>query len=248
VDGRQERFLIPGTVAFLAALLTLWACAGLETGPVKWLPFIGTNQDVLPPVLSFIAALGIANLGVGYMCHIIYTAVMLKIDCIRFIDLRRLVRAFGLDASKVGDASLQRIREDLLAEFHLRLHSHAPASLVAHCSRRNSGWYIAQTSALALVLGWVFAVLVMTSQAGGLCQLWSELKSDHPFSSIVVTLLFVVLLPVPLWWQGHRWNREFWEVCWKWIGWDVTTHPCGDWLRELSTRLHPRIEDEKPNG
>jgi hypothetical protein len=248
VDGRQDRFLIPGTVAFLSALLTLWVCAGLETGPLKWLPFIESNQDGLPSVLKFITALGVANLGVGYICHVIYTAVMLKIDCIRFIDLHRLARAFGLDTSKAKDASLRSIREDLLAEFHLRLHSHASASLVAHCSRRNSGWYIAQTSALALVLGWVFAVLVMTSQAAGFCQLWSELRIGHPVSSIVVTLLFVVLLPAALWYQGHRWNREFWEVCWKWIGWDVTAHPCSEWLRELSTRLHPRtgeVEGDK---
>lgn len=192
----------------------------------------------LSAVLAFLAAVGVANVGMGYLCQIIATSSMFFFPRIRLVDFDRLVRVFGIPPDPRIDK--KALREELLAEMHIRLHSHAPQSLIDHCSRRNSAWYIAFSSAVASPLGWFLAFLVMWSHTGSLASLRDQMCTAQGLGFGFAFVLFVILFPSLLIYQGWRWNREFWEVCWKWLHWDLATHPISDdWWRSNQTTSQP---------
>lgn len=240
MQGRRERVLIPASIALTSMLVTLWASAGLTNSPFTWFPFVpGPEGKELSALLGVLAAVGITNLGIGYICQVIITFVIFWRPKYRFIDFNKLVKAFAIKIPcKLEEKQVLNIlMEPLLAELHIRLHSHAPQPLIDHCSRRNSAWYIALDSIMACWLGWILAFLVMWSKVG------SFLVFQRPCISqligfLITLLLFIFIFPYLLYKQGRRWNMEFWEVCWKWITWDLLTHPSPDiWRNDLMQRL-----------
>jgi hypothetical protein len=221
MNGRRDRILIPSAVALISMGSTLWL-ANLRTKDMTDL--LSLNVPSLNPTLDFLVGAGIVTIGIGYLCNALFTLRMLCSEKCRFIDFSKLVSAFGLSEPKYEKQSWcqqrkewKQLKEELLDEFHLRLHSHAPQSLIDYCSRHNSAWYIAKTSALASILGCFVAIgIIFTSSR---CV---DIASSKGAVSIAV---FVVVIPLALSWQGTVWNREFWGVCWKWIAWDQQTHP-----------------------
>ena len=134
---------------------------------------------------------------------------------------------FGINTN-LSDRKIEKaLRELLLAELHIRLHSHAPQSLIDHCSRRNSAWYIALNSTIASFLGWGLAFLVMLSNP----LLFNHLCNDQLIGFRSTWGIFLIVFPGLLFFQAWRWNSEFWQVCWKWVVWDLIKHPTpADWL------------------
>lgn len=247
MNGRGDRILVPSAVALIATGVTLWLASGGTKGPTDW---FGSSD----PILKFLVGAGIVTVGMGYLCSAIFTLRMLSSETCRLIDFSELMSAFGLriqpgvpnkkqlirqlmkpvwsgrrSAARSGARTFaSSLEERLLNEFHLRLHSHAPQSLIDHCSRRNTAWYIAETSAVASWVGWLVALIILLSGRGiG--------PSCKEIAGIVASfLVFFIVIPLALCWQGTRWNQEFWGVCWKWIAWDRQSHraPHG-WLGEL---------------
>lgn len=219
MQGRQERILIPSAIAPFSMMITLWASAGLINSPFAWFLFIRqADGKEISALLGLLAAVGVTNLGIGYICQAIVTPLMFFCPRIRFInDLEYLFRAFGitnLDNISTKLASLgchtstkkiRRILRDLLlAEFHIRLHSHAPQQLIDHCSRRNSAWYIALDSAAAFMLGFLFASLVILSNAGNPTFSFVVMCTAQSIGFGTTFLFFVLVFPFVLYKQGQR--------------------------------------------
>ena len=226
MNGRRDRILVPSAVALIAIGATLWLSSGGARNPTDW--FNGLSDAWL----GFLVGAGIVTVGIGYLCNALFTLWMLRRESCRFVDFARLMSAFGL---RIMDARRRKVivgqlHERLLDEFHLRFHSHAPQSLIDHCSRRNTAWYVAKTSALASIAGWLVAV-AMTF--GGRCHV--DTISCTEITGVVLSFaVFAIVIPGTLNWQGTKWNREFWGVCWKWIAWDLQSHqPPSDWLGVL---------------
>jgi hypothetical protein len=184
-------------------------------------------------MLDFLVKAGIVTIGIGYLCNALFTIWMLNRETCRLVDFSKLMLAFGLSVPrdrKLSCYQQRRLEEQLLAEFHLRLHSHAPQSLIDHCSRRTSGWYIAKTSALASIIGWIVAVAIIFTSQG--CVFTASCR--EVIGGVMSFVAFVLVIPYALCWQGTKWNQEYWGVCWKWIYWDQQTHPLPqDWLKPL---------------
>jgi len=249
--------------------------------------------DIPGDELKFLVSTGIVTLGIGFLCNALFVFYFFLFPSCRFVDFSKLMRAFGLEA-KNGNLTREQqrgVEEPLLDELHLRLHSHAPQTLIGFCSRRNSGWYISITSGIASIIGWLVAVIVILVRltcinydsflecgiilavvvfyvvfalrfSWALCQevvSWMAIVSGslvvvaiHVLIALIITcdsvidetcikltglvvssIMFAVLMPLGLFFQGVKWNREFWGVCWKWIYWDIQTNsPPSDWLEK----------------
>ena len=117
----------------------------------------------------------------------------------------------------------QDLANNLLDEFHVRFHSHAPKRLIDFATRRNTAWYIAHVSAIASFMGAVSAAAF----AWVVKSCFPALVSTCCYSALGLCAslaFFAILVPWALWCQGRKWNREFWGVCWKWIHWDTREH------------------------
>ena len=188
-------------------------------------------------LIKFIVDAGIITLGIGYLCNALFTFWMLSCRKSRLYDFSKLILAFGLVRKKeLCEEQLQKLEDELMDEFHLRLHSHAPQTLIDFCSRRNTGWYISKTSALASIGGWIAACFMI--------YIYSS--ACHPSSEIVGVVasfvIFFVVIPCVLSKLGTIWNREFWGVCWKWIHWDLKSQsdwPPIDWVKSLPDGVEP---------
>ena len=115
-------------------------------------------------ILTFLVTIGVTNFGIGYICNIITVGLAFKSERIRFADrFKRLAMALypgiPLECMSKGDRS--NLREEVLAEFHVRLHSRAPQSFIDFCTRRNTSWYVAINSCVAIVIGCFFAVFII---------------------------------------------------------------------------------------
>jgi hypothetical protein len=123
----------------------------------------------------------------------------------------------------------KRLFDALLAEFHTRFHSHAPEHLQDHCARRNTGWYIAQTSAISIALATILGIVIV--------RWWDkyDLYRDwYSFTPLVITPIVFCIL----WRVGARWNREFHDVIWKWIAWDTHTYqPPQGWRNNMQNLI-----------
>ncbi len=229
MQGRQDRVLIPASIVFISSFIILWSAVGFNKNPFIWFEFVQVTEG--KEILALLAALGITNIGLGYVCNIFFVTLMMVYPRARFIDFNNLIRAFGL-AGNLCREQQKCLTEPLLAEFHLRLHSHAPQSLIDHCSRRNSAWYIAKTSSFAFAIGWIFAFCVIWNKEGDPLAFYAGLKSPTKYYFALTFFFIFIVFPIASWLQGTRWNREFWEVCWKWVTWDVSTHPLPDDLKK----------------
>lgn len=289
MDGRQNRIIIPSAVALVAIGVTLLLADGgtILTG---W--FGGENSKNFP---EFLVKAGVVSVGVGYLCHALFVLYTFLSSSCRFVDFSKLLHAFGL---KYKNGNLTRgqqraLEEHLLDEFHLRLHSHAPQTLIGFCSRRNTAWYISITSGIASVIGWLVAVIFILARyncincgsflesgiilavivfylvfvlrfSWVLCHeaaSWMVIVSgflvivailvlialiitlcDSVIAEtciklaglVVASIMFAVLIPLGLFFQGVKWNQEFWGVCWKWIYWDRQTNSSPEnWLEQM---------------
>jgi hypothetical protein len=229
----EQRILVPAAIVFMSMLVTLWFSIGLEKNPFQWFPFaVQPNKTDAKPLFELLIALGITNVAIGYICHGLFTFWMMVWPRERFIDVDRLLGAFGLQVKVKCESQRKKIHKEirpyLLAEFHTRLHSHAPDKLIEHCTHRNTSWYVAKTSAIASYVGCLLAVAIMWSSSANfvapcLDQVFQQPTTRWGFG--IASLMFLVVIPGYLWWQGGEWNREFWHVCWKWIVWDLHTNP-----------------------
>lgn len=231
--NRKERILVPSAVALISIGSTLWLASGGTQNPIRWF-------NDLPPgaapqfnaMLGFLVSAGIVTVGLGYLCSAVFTLYMLQSEKCRLIDFSKMMYAFGLRMRE--DANKKSVRRDLqdrlLDEFHIRLHSHAPQSLIDHCSRRNTVWYLAKTSAFASIVGWLAALWMIYARDGFLrASCWWQIAGV-----VASGVVFLVVIPLALWQQGTRWNREYWGVCWKWIAWDLQSNQApSDWLGPL---------------
>ena len=237
MQGRQERVLIPSAIALFSMMITLWAGAGFNDSPFTWFPFIQQSEEQW---LKIISTIGIASLGIGFICQAIVTCLFFHFPGIRFFNKgENLFEAFGINCADYPEKEIRKeLREVLLAEFHARLHSHAPQSLIDFCSRRNSAWYIALNSAVGTILGLLFAVVVMMNHVGCYSSLCNYLCPAQQNRLLLTSLLLLVFTTI-LWIQGCRWNKEFWDVCCKWIYWDIQTHrpDTNWWCKELDRRI-----------
>jgi hypothetical protein len=148
------------------------------------------------------------------------------------IDLNMLMAAFGImfqPGTTMSPENQRQLAELLLDEFHARLHSHAPQSLIDHCRRRNAWWYLANTSAVASLVGCVVAIIIL-----GYGDHLREASCKNVVGIAVSIGIFVAGIPLALTWVGDRWHRQFWGVCWTWIRWDRQTHNLPhEWLATL---------------
>jgi len=150
MQGRQERTLVPGAISLISTMMTLWLIAGLRESPFIWLPSVQTNSDkLLSPILIFLASVAVGNYGIGHVCQAILMGFTFLCYRTRFVDPKRLIDTFNVPVEFKRRIFSKALREPLLAEVHLRLHTRARQSLIDHCSRRNSGWYINSSSAIA---------------------------------------------------------------------------------------------------
>lgn len=222
MNGRKDRILVPSAVALIAFGATLLLASDITRCPCLWLYCKSGTMFDFPELL---VSTGILTVGIGYLCHALFTCWTLKCRESRLVDFPELISVFGLTKKKLSNEELQKLNEDelqkledeLLAEFHLRLHSHAPSTLIDFCSRRNTGWYVAKTSAIASIIGYYVALLLM-------CYISAE-PFRHPVVLVILGAIFVLFIPSTLCLQGTKWNQEFWAVCWKWICWDIQSHP-----------------------
>lgn len=225
MNGRRDRILIPSAIALIAIGGTLWLASGGTMGPTNWFGFSGETP-------KFLVGAGIVTVGIGYLCNALFTLVMLMNETCRLVDFSKLISAFGLTITKgnLKPEERTRLEEELLDEFHLRLHSHAPQTLIDYCSRRNTAWYIAITSGIASIIGWSIAVCILFADLWCVC-------TDSPMScggAIASFAVFAIVIPWALFCQGAKWNREFWGVCWKWIEWDRISHVLPhEWVKRL---------------
>lgn len=232
MNGRRDRILVPSAVALTAIGTTIWLASGGEMSPIDWLH--GFSDETL----KFLVGAGVITVGIGYLCNALFTLWMLLRQRCRLVDLYKLMSAFGLWMDPPDKKfscrrwlkqrkEWRRLEEELLDEFHLRLHSHAPQSLIDYCSRRNTAWYVANTSAYASLLGCLVALTIVFASHGCIFT-----TSFIAYAGLPI-FVFIIVIPLALFWQGARWNREFWGVCWRWIGWDRQTHSPGrGWLSE----------------
>ncbi|MCF6283808.1 MAG: hypothetical protein L3K26_01260, partial [Candidatus Hydrogenedentes bacterium] len=111
---------------------------------------------------------------------------------------------------------------ELVVEFSLRLHSHAPAELIAFLTRRLNSMYVALSSGVAILLG----------HFGGLLFLCFTISSEAP--NHICALLFIcsgtILVAFVLFRNGLRAKDEHWDIVCGFIAWDVKTHefPVGE--------------------
>jgi hypothetical protein len=221
MQDRQHRFIIPATITLISTILTLWFFVGLDQNPLRcWFqPSCSTQQTELSLFLDFLIPVGVTNLGLGYICNILFTLWMMSNNKERFVDFERFIYSFHLEIDNSYKDDINKSLRKLLAEFHLRFHSHAPQTLIDFCTRRNTAWYTAKTCSIAFAIGWLFAIAIIWSNKTCLNQMGL---------AIFISALMVIVFPFILWRQGTRWNEEFWEVAWKWIEWDIDTHPLPD--------------------
>lgn len=221
MHDRIQRYVIPATIVLMTAVLTVLVGTQGIKGTDVWRGLTAAGNS---GIISAIITVAITNLGLGYVCHAIFCAVMFR-QKERIVDRGRLLQAFGLKTQSLCSHQL----EALLGEFHLRFHTTAPESLREHCTRRNSAWYIAKTCAIAVIVGLAVAAFYVWSQP--------DLKVCWLPSSIWVVLMLA--FSGMSWNVGTRWNKEFWEVAWGWIAGDVKEHPlCDNWLKRNGlTRL-----------
>ena len=243
MNDRQNRILIPSAIALFSMVMTLWASTGFANSPLRWFHFISNVQaNEIKLILNILLAFGVSNIGIGSICYAATTLLFMIFPKIRITDLDELTKAFGFSQTElkshelnsklnmISRFKLERKKRKwlirmLLAEFHLRFHSHAPQALIDHCSRRNSSWYISLNNAFASIFAWLFALLIMLNYYGGLSSLLDLLCRTQRTGLLVSLLVFLVVLPIILFIQGCKWNKEFWDVCWKWIYWDIKTNP-----------------------
>lgn len=249
MDGRTDRIKIPSLVAVISFGLTLLLASGFRVNWAFLCSACGTDD-----ILVRLVGGTVITVGVGYLCNVPFNWLQFNCRGVRFVDFSKFMLAFGLkydgcsrgchccdcccsccflsrcfrtccDCPQDNQEQRWRVLEDaLLGEFHLRLHSHAPKKLIDFCTRRNTAWYMANISAIASVAGAAFALLL-------LCCFFPDSVSAEKCSilgSFLSVLVFFFLVPCALYQQGKKWNREFWEVCWKWIYWDRQVHPIPD--------------------
>ena len=166
MQDRQIRFTVPAAYALGSTIITLWLVAGLDRSPFDWFTFLkdtSSKTTNLGPLLSLLVAIAITNFGLGYVCHSLFTLYMFMRKSERFVDFNRLLKTFKLTPKKECKLSNQKqalLERMLLAEFHARLHSHAPSTLLDWCTRRNTAWYVAKTCSIALWIGLFFAIFI----------------------------------------------------------------------------------------
>lgn len=210
MKDRSDRLIVPASVfaAFFAIPIAIW----LES-----IDKFSIND--LHDVSKYSIIFGFP----GYLMHWLATTFVLSFDWFRLVDPKKLMNSFGINNENVCS---EELRTSLLAEFHLRFHSHAPQSLIDHGTRRNTAMYISLSSAFAAVTGAVAAIIVIVT-----------VFKDAPillFERMCYYYLFVVVFAAISMWLSWKWNREYWEVCWIWIGWDIVTRPPpSDWQDEI---------------
>jgi hypothetical protein len=219
MDQRIQRYVIPATIVLMTAVLTVWVGAQPANPQFSWWQKIFELGNT--GIISTVITIAITNLGLGFVCNMIFYVVMFSWPKERFVDTSRLLQAFGLDDST--NDSIQ-LRNALMGELHLRLHSHAQTSLLEHFTRRNSGYYIAKTSAIAVIAGLVLAIIILVKER-------DFIEINCP--GFIIVLISLLIFAGASWRVGTQWNREFWEVVWNWLPRDRVENPLTEPWRTL---------------
>jgi len=259
MTDRNIRFTIPAVFFVIFSIITICLVGRPVCGTTIWDQIFQLAKDK-DNIISTLLAILITNFGIGYLCHALFTYYFFYVSIeTRIISLPRFCKAFDLPYPKQRSHCIVRalaclgrlimslllgcgerrnkLVDALLAEFHTRFFSHAPERLQDHCAHRNTGCYIAQTSAISVALAWIFGI-------GFVC--WRK-EYDLYIVRIFIALALMLIVFRILWRVGDRWNREFWDVAWKWIAWDTYTNkPPESWLNEMK-KLIPK-ENRKATG
>lgn len=240
MEGGKERLLVPAPIILIIIGMTLWLSAGLSRNPLIWFDFGQDWKYLVPSII----AIGVTNLGFGYILNIIFVARFFSKKESRYADFRRFLSTFRIkieDGRPVQDY-YKYLEEPVLAEFHFRLHSRAPQSFIDWTIRRNTAWYIAKASAVASVIGWIIAFLIICSRKGSIPAIIKELCAEQIAGLIASIALFIFILPVMLSKQGTKWNKEFWEASLIWLHEDINAHGLPDrWPESLIERLPEQL-------
>ncbi len=218
MHDRIQRYVIPATVILMSAVISVWCGGKLTSDESLWKDLIAAGDA---GIVAAVITVGVANYGLGYVCHLLFCAFMFLNRKERFVDTDRLFKAFGIKTKTDGKFTNNQL-DATMGEFHRRLHSCASDSLRDHYTRRNSAWFITKTCAIAAVMGVVVGTFYI-------------LKSPNleiSWIGLGVWSLLVLMFAIASWKVGTRWNTEFWEVAWNWIKTDVDERELSEeWLK-----------------
>ncbi len=218
MDGRLQRYTIPATIVLMCFIITIFVGAQFVNKEVLW-DTIKTLQST--GLIALLVAIGLTNYGLGYICHVLFSAWMFWRRKGRLVDPQRLCQIYKVPIFTKATVP-RKITNVLMADFHFRLHSSQNESLISHFSRRNSGWFITKSSAIAILIGGL---------GGFICIRLSEnlvLDQSWFLGWVVVSLILFGIS----WYAGSQWNREFWETAWRWLEEDLYKFPLRDSVKQ----------------
>ena len=106
---------------------------------------------------------------------------------------------------------------ELTTECTLRCHSHARREVLDFSTRRLTAVYIGLNSFWALIIGYLFALLIIIKNKNAYTSInWCNVLYLVP---MVIILLCALLL-----WNAYIAANEHWELLCKFIEWDVKTN------------------------
>ena len=192
MDGRKDRILVPAGMALVAFIATLW---------------LGGGEHLIHCVIGKDGAVNYSRLligaviplGIGYFWNIIFVTCMFLCPSLRFEDFHKFLSAFGLkpnsDTQPKWKKEWRELSDALFDEFHLRLHSHAPQTLINYCSNRNTAWYMAINSGIASILGWFFATAIILMYDSSIAPHYHIEALDR----LLYAAIFYLVIPFICW-------------------------------------------------
>ncbi len=224
-EFRDYRLTIPGAVLLITIIITLWLAAGWSRGPFHFFPWIPVDLKTGAGLLAALVSLIVPGFAGGFVCSAFLVLLMNipGLEKLLWRNLRSLEKNLGLpkpnstasDRKCLAQWWKRRIerRKELRcakAEFHLRLHCHAPKELLDFATRRLTAMYASWSSVIAIALALLISKLIMI-----------PCGARFPWGVLIGSALPVVVFV----WNGYTAMRDFWDVMWKWCDWDRFTHP-----------------------
>ena len=220
---RDYRLTIPGAILILVFCLTLCAGTGFRESPVKtWFPWLAvSNPEYFTSVVGTIVALLVTNFAGGFLCYSLTMLPFVRRHGTWLLSEQDLERIeTEVTNCQLGDGTRRNdSHREVMAEMHLRLHSHAPQTVMDFLTRRLTVGYTAYGSIWAIWIGYLFALAVMARN--GLAVSW-PLTGKHCL--LILGVIFALLTPLLLR-IGKQARTDVLDVLIKFLRWDARTNP-----------------------